>query len=862
LCCSLKLDIRKALMQPGFADWLKAEQYGKSTCTTQQSQVRRLEFAYGDLDAAFAADRFASIYADLTYSSKDEKAGRTNQSKVTIEGKGIRAGLLHLRGALSRYQQFLNDGSSGKEDEYAWPELKVMRGLFLERCGDFEDFQQIEGNYFVLERKYKDALIAEATDIVASAKIDEPEALGSQILKLLQSKQSNLVGWRTFSLIAACNTDEQRKINAALGTMLLSDEAIPLAVATAASHIEPLLRSVNSAAVFGHVRSLVTCALALARPIEAIDVKTRFMQRAARKLLGRGIFKSAVVDAEEYSDFLALSMRVRDAMVRWNWKPRDLWDVQGFFWVAVDETWTKEGGPTVPGKDLEAEEEPTMVPAPVKRALNTILYGPPGTGKTWATARLAVEICNGAAPSDRSALMREYRKLLDAKRIQFTTFHQSIGYEEFVEGLRPETSSDEGQPSAGFRLVAKNGIFREICALSEASRKRGGEKVYYDFTGRGFHKMSLGKAWEEGHIYEAALAGNYVVLGWGGDVDWTDARYKDWSQVRDRWHQVPGEENASGNSGNISQVWRFRTMNIGDIVIVSEGNLRFRAVGEIVGDYSYEPGTEGGNHRRAVKWLSQLDESLPTDTIYNGRFTQASCYPLNRGLVKQEALTGLFGPSLSAVGGTPENFVLILDEINRANVSKVLGELITLLEEDKRLGALNELTLTLPYSGDAFGVPNNLYVIGTMNTADRSISPLDSALRRRFSFTEMMPDYSCLLQEVDGICVGDLLRAINTRLEWLFDRNHQIGHAYFIDVTDKRSLDEAMQAKIVPLLGEYFYDDWSKIRAILNDDKDWFVVRQKLSKPEMVETEEERFRYSIRTGDIAIEGYRAAARFP
>jgi 5-methylcytosine-specific restriction protein B len=145
-----------------------------------------------------------------------------------------------------------------------------------------------------------------------------------------------------------------------------------------------------------------------------------------------------------------------------------------------------------------------------------------------------------------------------------------------------------------------------------------------------------------------------------------------------------------------------------------------------------------------------------------------------------------------------------------------------------------------------------------MNTADRSIAPLDTALRRRFSFTEMTPDYLCLVQEVEGIRLADLLRAINSRLEWLFDRDHQIGHGYFIDVLDKRSLDEVMKAKIVPLLGEYFYDDWSKVRAVLNDSGDWFIVKRDLPKPAMVETDDERSRYTIRTGEFAIEGYRAA----
>jgi hypothetical protein len=222
-----------------------------------------------------------------------------------------------------------------------------------------------------------------------------------------------------------------------------------------------------------------------------------------------------------------------------------------------------------------------------KHPLNHILFGPPGTGKTWMTARLAVEICNGSAPSDRGDLMHAYDELVRTNRVTFTTFHQSIGYEEFVEGLRPVTDSDDdgdAQPSAGFRLESRNGIFREICALAEQARKRGGRPGKFDFTGRQFFKMSLGRARTESHIYDAAIEGSYIILGWGGDVDWSDAKYEEYHAVFDRWQEE--EPSASGNSGNISQIWRFRSlMKKGDIVIVSDGNFRFRAIGEVTGDY-------------------------------------------------------------------------------------------------------------------------------------------------------------------------------------------------------------------------------------------------------------------------------------
>lgn len=483
--------------------------------------------------------------------------------------------------------------------------------------------------------------------------------------------------------------------------------------------------------------------------------------------------------------------------------------------------------------------ETESVPRHKQSPTNLILYGPPGTGKTYRTAYEAVFLCDGTVAFDesregRQALLDRYRELEAEKRIAFVTFHQNYDYESFVEGLRPETGDGESN-SAGFHLEARPGIFREICALADQARTRpvpAAGAAGFDFSGRRFWKMGQGAIGSEDEVYDAALANRYIALGWGGSIDWSAERFSTFDAIKAEWlDKNPDDPTPS----NWTQTWPFRAeMKIGDIVIVPYGNTAFRAVAEVTGDYRYVPEAEGFYaHRRNVRWLLTLEEPLPLDTIVDGNFTMRTLYPIATKRVNLPALARLIAGDedaapAEAVAGEPEQFVLIIDEINRANISKVFGELITLIEPDKRLGMANALSLTLPYSKKRdFGVPANLHIVGTMNTADRSIALLDTALRRRFTFREMAPRID-LLGTVDGIDLRAVLSSINDRIEYLIDREHRIGHAFFMGCENREAIDLVMRDKVIPLLQEYFFEDWGRIRAVLGDG---FIGSRKIAPP-------------------------------
>ena len=444
---------------------------------------------------------------------------------------------------------------------------------------------------------------------------------------------------------------------------------------------------------------------------------------------------------------------------------------------------------------------------------NLIFYGPPGTGKTYTTAKRAVEICKNESEEDLidySEIMKKYNELKENNRIEFITFHQSYGYEEFIEGIKPVVSNedyeseDESENKQELKTNIKiendikydvvDGIFKKFC---DNARKAIIETHDNDDVSP---EAIVWKVTVRNNVIKDCFENSRVRIDWNFD----DA----------------------GAVGFVEEVKK------GDIIITTDGSrTRINGIAVVTDDKGYTLDKEKRDTTtRNVKWLAKnIDENIKNinkEKMLHRRTVARVPNMKVEDIIKLAKEKEPEELSKIVIKENKEPYVFIIDEINRGNISKIFGELITLIETTKRTGKKECISTKLPYSKEEFTVPDNVYIIGTMNTADRSIALMDTALRRRFKFEEMLPDYDLLKDifvedEEVRVNIGAMLKVINERIEYLYDREHTIGHAVFLELKENNNIDKLeniFKKSVIPLLQEYFYEDYEKIRLILGDN--------------------------------------------
>lgn len=454
---------------------------------------------------------------------------------------------------------------------------------------------------------------------------------------------------------------------------------------------------------------------------------------------------------------------------------------------------------------------------------NIILYGTPGTGKTYSSIQYAVAIIEGTPLLDIRAedyenVFSRYLKYKEDGLIAFTTFHQSYSYEEFIEGIRPVVLSEEkGETGREIEYEVHDGIFKAFCDKAGTPIKSGTSIDLGIGKSPTVWKVSLEGTYENTTRTEC-LENNHIRIGW------------------DEYGEAISDSTDYSEYGGSTVLNAFyNRMQIGDIVMSCYSSKTIDAIGVVTGEPEWHDEYISYKRLRNVKWLVKgINEDI-VDLNAGKTMTLSTIYKLSISVSDALQLIKKLKPTLFTQNVKIPNRVFIIDEINRGNISKIFGELITLIESSKRINASEQLRAILPYSGQNFGVPDNVYIIGTMNTADRSIAMIDTALRRRFSFIEMCPD-STILKDVlvDGIDIATMLDTINKRITVLSDREHTIGHSYLLPLKaapNIENLADIFKNKIIPLLQEYFYDDYEKIQLVLGDnqkpdDSTRFIVRK------------------------------------
>lgn len=443
-----------------------------------------------------------------------------------------------------------------------------------------------------------------------------------------------------------------------------------------------------------------------------------------------------------------------------------------------------------------------------ERRKNVVLYGAPGTGKTYDVPEFAVRLCDPAfmaAEPSREEIVSRYNQLKTEKRIAFTTFHQSLDYEDWIEGLRPVVNENNQ-----VTYEIESGIFKKLC--EEAERPVVKDKQVGIADNAVVWKVSLAGTGDN-PVRSDCMKNSYIRIGWDGYGP-VISDETDWSVY-------------NGEGKQILDAY-INKMKIGDIVMSCYSSQTIDAIGVVVGDYEFDDSLPNYKRVRRVNWLvKNINENIVE--MNDGKaMVQSSVYRLNSITLNDvKSILEKYNTS-SKMEENDKAYVMVIDELNRGNVSKVFGELITLLEADKRKGRVNAESVVLPYSKKGFHIPNNVYLIATMNTADRSLGSLDYAIRRRFAFIAEKPFglevegfNEDLFEKVSSLFVKNFdeykesswdltmkLEPADTLSEEYKPEDVWIGHSYFLmqDEEGEDNTSNRLLYEIIPLLEEYVRD--------------------------------------------------------
>lgn len=441
-----------------------------------------------------------------------------------------------------------------------------------------------------------------------------------------------------------------------------------------------------------------------------------------------------------------------------------------------------------------------------ERRKNIVLYGAPGTGKTYDVPELAVRLCDPsfmAAEPSREEIVSRYNHLKTEKRIAFTTFHQSLDYEDWIEGLRPVVNEN-----SQVTYEIESGIFKKLC--EEAERPVVKDKQVGISDNAVVWKVSLAGTGDN-DVRRECMENNHIRIGWDGYGP-VISDETDWSVY-------------NGEGKQILDAY-INKMKIGDIVMSCYSSQTIDAIGVVVSDYEFDDSLPNYKRVRRVNWLvKNINENIVE--MNDGKtMVESSVYRLNSITLNDvKSILEKYDTS-SKMEENDKAYVMVIDELNRGNVSKVFGELITLLEADKRKGRINAESVVLPYSKKAFHIPNNVYLIATMNTADRSLGSLDYAIRRRFAFIAEKPFgldvegfNENLFEKVSSLFVKNFdeykesgwdqtmkLEPADTLSEGYKPEDVWIGHSYFLMQDEEDNTSNRLLYEIIPLLEEYIRD--------------------------------------------------------